>query len=246
MMKPIPTSTPQERVTLFRGIAVPPANIDHVSAEIWEHGLRKVKGMLWGSQMASPSAVRGRVAELMASPSTIRARIDEMPMGHLICACGDEFGATHYAVGRLPIGDISRGLLITFSAGLNELSIDGKDFLYTIFQFWDRDRKHDRELFRERLAMMFGTGILKYFDLASETDKTIERVGICDLACIDLNVIREHLRNMVLINGRCNTRFCSAVQMQEPVTSAQIISVTTVHSLPGAPERQIHLDSLLH
>ena len=79
-----------------------------------------------------------------------------------------------------------------------------------------------------------------------EIDKTIERVGICDLACIDLDVIREHLRNKVLINGRYSTRFCSSVQMQEPVTSAQIISVTTVHSLPGAPERQIHLASLFH
>ncbi len=225
---------------------MPPAEVDHVMAEIKNQGLRKVDGMVWGSQMASPSAVRNRVAELMASPSTIRDRISEMHTEHLLCACGDEFGATHYAVARSPKGDTSRGLLISFSASMNELAIDGKDFLYTVFQLWDRDRKHHRELFRELLEMIFGKGILKYFDLASETDETNERVGICDLACIDLDVIRDHLQNKILINGRYNTRFCSAVQTQEPVPSAQIISVTTVHSLPDAPEQQIDLYSLLH
>lgn len=228
----IATSSGEERVTLFRGLAVSRPDVERTCLDLKTHGLRKTEGMHWSSTMASPSAIRARATNLKSSPSTIRDLISELPQEHLICGCGDEFSATRYAVSYSRSGANLQGLLVAYSMPLSDLAIDGKDFLYTVFQLWDRAQTHHRETVREILGMIYGEAILPYFDTAAEMKDTIERVGLCDLACVDLEVVRQHHRNQLLVHGRYHTRFFSAFQMQAPVPPQQIISVGPAREFP--------------
>ena len=226
------SSTCEERVTLFRGLAVPQSDVERVCLELKTQGLQKTEGMHWGSTMASPSAIRGQASKFLSNHSTIRENISEMPQEHVICGCGDEFGATHYAASYSRSDERRHGIMVTYSMTLSDLAVDGKDFLYTVFQLWDRNQTHHRETVRDVLEIIYGKAILDYFDTAAEMKDTIERVGICDLACVDLEVVRQHHRNRLLIHGRYHTRFFSAFQMQAPVPSQQIISVAPAQVLP--------------
>lgn len=239
------TSPELEHVTLYRGLAVPFAEVQRVTADIIDHGLCKVDAMHWGSTMASPLEIRRQAVELGKTPGTIRDRIQEMSGRHVICGCGDILGATIYAQTYSRTDDERCCLLITYSMPVGDLIIDGKDFLYTVFQFWDRNHARHREIVRDVLEIIFGKSILPYFDAAAGLKDTIERVGICDLACVDVDVIRVHAQNSLLVHGRYNTKFCSAFQMQAPVPAERIISVARVTQVPEIPSRSIVLSALL-
>jgi hypothetical protein len=243
--KAVQSSTGEEYVILYRGLAVPQSDVERICLEIKTHGLRKAVGMYCSSTMASPSAIRAQAANLKPNPSTIRENISELPQEHVICGCGDAFSATQYAVSYSRSDEARLGLLVTYSMPLCDLAIDGKDFLYTVFQFWDRKQTHHREIVREILGMIYGSVILTYFDLAAEMNDATNRVGICDLACVDIKVVREHHLNQILIHGRCRTRFLSAFQMQAPVPSHQIISVIPAVELPVPTGRSIDLSVLV-
>lgn len=221
------------------------AEVQRVTADILDHGLCKVDAMRRGSTIASPLEIRRRAVELGKTPGTIRDRIQEMPGRHVICGCGDILGATIYAQTYSRTEDERCCLLITYSMPVGDLIIDGKDFLYTVFQFWDRNHARHREIVRDVLEIIFGKSILPYFDAAAGLKDTIGRIGICDLACVDVDVIRAHAQNSLLVHGRCNTKLCSAFQMQAPVPAERIISVARVTQVPEIPSRSIVLSALL-
>jgi DNA-binding Lrp family transcriptional regulator len=233
------SSNGEEAVTLFRGLSVPESDVARVSLEVRQQGLKKVKGMTWASTMASPAAIREMAAELRINPSTIRQSIRTLEQEHVICGCGDEFSASGYAGAYSRSGERYLGLMVSYSMAPGSLAIDGKDFLYTVFQLWDRHQTRHLETVRDFLGQIYGKKILNYFDLAAETKCSDERIGLCDLACVDLEIVRHHYQNQILIHGRCQRRFFSAFQMQAPVLPEQIISVNPAQELSAPSCRLI-------
>jgi hypothetical protein len=51
-----------------------------------------------------------------------------------ICPCGEVIGANYYAWQHNPYGENTTPILIEFEASDDAMSIDGRDFLYTVFQ----------------------------------------------------------------------------------------------------------------
>jgi hypothetical protein len=72
--------------------------------------------------------------------------------------------------------------VITLELALEEVIIDGKDFLYTVFQRWDCDGTSHRNRVRENLSTLFGPAMLGWFDRACREADTMARIGLCDLA----------------------------------------------------------------
>ena len=141
----------------------------------------------------------------MQVPSSVRDEIDRLPQTPLTYACGDFEGAARYA-----LRERGKPFVITFEVALEEVIIDGKDFLYTVFQLWDREGTSHRERVRENLSALFGLATLAWFDRACRETDTMARIGLCDLAVHDLAAIERHYANRTDIAGRHDRLFRSS------------------------------------
>ncbi len=232
--------------TLFRGITVSPDDQEKVVREIRDCGLVDGEAKQWRTRMPDPIAVRTIQKDLMSSPGTIRSRLNqELLKRTLVNACGDRYGGSYYALSHNRSASKTTSILIEFQAPLELLCVDGKDFLYTVFQRWDQRGAVPIDKVRTTLAALYGPKILEYFDEAALHKESNARVGICDLACHDLEVIRAHSENEILIRGRHNTRFCSAFQLQLPVSPESIIRIECNPTRPPEPAKSVSLDDVL-
>jgi hypothetical protein len=118
---------------MYRGIALDQQMANTDRAAIRQTGQLAAKSF-WNNTMASPAQVRLCSSELARVPNNIRDEITRLPQTPLTYACGDFEGAVRYAMRERGIP-----VVITFEIALEEVIIDGKDFLYTVFQLWDRD-----------------------------------------------------------------------------------------------------------
>ena len=81
-----------------------------------------------------------------------------------VCVCGDESGASYYAWTHNRTGECNTPIIVELEADPNDCVVDGKDFLYTVFQFGDPTRA------RSVLARTFGNQVLKYAERAWSTE----------------------------------------------------------------------------
>ena len=222
-----------------------PDDQDKVVREIRDHGFLDGEAKQWRTGMPDPIAVRTIQKDLASSPGTIRERLNhELPKRTLVNACGDRYGGAYYALTHNRSASKTVSILIEFQTPLEMLCVDGKDFLYTAFQLWDQRGAVSIEKVRTTIAALYGTKILSYFGEAASHRDTIARIGICDLACHDLEVIRSHSENGILIKGRHKTRFCSAFQMQLPVPPESIIRIECNPTIPPNPVMSVSLDDV--
>jgi hypothetical protein len=216
----------------FRGIAVPADRASSVVADIRVSGLLPDQGR-WRMMF---NDLKPRLTELWKRPvvTTADTRSDE-GMPTWVCACGDEMGATYYATKHNRHRETDTPILISFDADFRDVIIDGRDFLYTIFQLGDPQRV------RSRAERAYGRGILRYLDRAWATKEQNQRIAMCDLATQDDDVICSHINNKAVIEGRYNTRFRSAFMVRTPVPAERIISVKVVEEEVLLPDAEITL-----
>lgn len=176
---------------LHRGIAVPRSDATDIAAAIRAQGLKPVEGG-WKLMFHD---LKPQLNSLWQRP-TIRLS-DTRPNTEYpewICACAEELGATYYACRHNRTTERDAPLLITFEADIRRVIVDGRDFLYTLFQVGVPPRT------RPIAERLFGAGILPYLDRAWSVEGE-QRIAICDLAIQDESVIRAHSLNSVVIGG---------------------------------------------
>jgi hypothetical protein len=234
-----------ENIRLFRGVAVPAAEAEAVVQSIKAFGFPLSQKGFWETAMAAPREVRSLTAELISSPARIRDSLRALPAKRVLWACGDRFGGAYYAMRKDYSPERSAGILIEFEASSEEVCVDGKDFLYAVFQLWDAHGTGCADKVRRTLESLYGTKVLHYFEKAASCSNTIERIGLCDLACHDLEIIHAHYANRTLISGRCNTLFCSSFQMQRPVLPNAIRRIEQTPTLPIDPSDIVRLHDVL-
>lgn len=215
----------------YRGIAVAQAGANDVTRNIRLEGLRAGDGQ-WVMRAAD---LKAALSELWQRPTLSLADTrprDSMP--DWVCACAEREGALHYACSHNRGGENDTPILIEFEAPASDAVVDGRDFLYTIFQMGDP------VMARPVIERIFGHAILEYADRAWSTNGP-ERIAICDLAVQDEAVIRAHAANNILIAGRYQTRFRSAFFVKLPITSDRIIDVRIVDGPYTACEAEVDL-----
>ena len=139
-----------------------------------------------------------------------------------IFGCGDEYGAAYYAhihnKGNLPT-------IIKFQADIDEFYIDGRDFLYTIFQLWDRNGKNNFSKASQILVSIFGSKISNYFDCCFDEPDSMRRIIYCNYACFDNDIKLAYLNNQQITKGRHNTHFKSSFVIKAPIDKNDIIDI---------------------
>ncbi|OAI30531.1 hypothetical protein A1351_22720 [Methylosinus sp. R-45379] len=229
----------KDMATFYRGITLDPATAAADKAAIWETGLLATKAF-WGNTRSSPEEVRRLTPQIAAAPSKVRETIRALPQEPMTYACAYFDDAARYATRKegLPV-------VITIDLPLEEVAIDGKDFLYTVFQLWDRrDRQHLPEV-REILGRIFGAATVAWFDRAASNTDTMARIGLCDLAVHDLAAITAHHANEIGLAGRYGTLFRSAFDLPAKVDPTAILAVDNVAGPISTPKRKINLHSLI-
>jgi hypothetical protein len=150
-------------------------------------------------------------------------------------ACADRTGAAYYALEHNRSVENDTPLLITFEADLRDVIVDGRDFLYHLFQFGKPQRA------RAVAEQLFGRAILRYVDRAWLAEDQKQRLALCDLAIQDDEVIKAHAQNRRVIGGRYRTRFCNAFLVRLPIRAEAILDVRQLEP-SEAPEPEITLD----
>lgn len=219
-----------------RGITVPAGQRDAIIASIEKSGLAQGQGR-WTMGHRHP----GPLDLLLAKPdlSLEDTRPDGLEDDPAVCACGEPDGAAYYAWRHNRSSTNNTPIIITFEAPVSAVAIDGRDFLYTVFQIGNPD------VAREPLVRVFGPKILHYADNAWATERSEQPIALCDLAIHDPEVIEAHHANDIVLGGRHNTVFRSAFTVSLPVGPQAIRSVEAPASPPMIPQPEIFLEDLL-
>lgn len=156
--------------------------------------------------------------------TTALTRPDGAVLPKVVCACGEMDGAYYYACKHNRSAENDTPIMVEFEAPLTDLAVDGRDFLYPIFQ------SGNPEAAREVLQDAFGAAILRYADNAWSSKDQGKRIALCDLAIHDRAVIEAHHGNKAVIAGRHGTVFRNAFTVVCPVPPKRIRSVMAVSS----------------
>jgi len=134
-----------------------------------------------------------------------------------LCFCGDESSAVIYACERNVHREDDTPLLIEIEADLDRIAIDGRDFLYGVFQFGDAKKA------TSALERLFGPEILRYAQAAWDSPDNSKRLALCDLAIHDHRVVTHHYGNKLVIAGKYSTLFRNAFKVRLPIEPSAII-----------------------
>lgn len=215
----------EKLVKLYRGLAVSSAESESIQQKIIREGILGTERRHWKFELAD---LRQDIEALIAKAdlSLDHTRGTRSSFG-VICACGDLEGAAYYACTHNRSAERDTPLVIEFEAPLPDVSVDGRDFLYTAFQFWDRNTTSALSEQMRCLKMLFGDPVLRYFSRAVDTKDQEQRIALCDLAVQDEQVILAHVLNHRTLRGRYNTTFASAFFVRTPIPSSRISKVVS-------------------
>tara|TARA_R110002096_G_scaffold380542_4_gene574474 strand:+ start:1662 stop:2384 length:723 start_codon:yes stop_codon:yes gene_type:complete len=215
----------QDMMRLFRGIAVPANKSEDVKQRIREDGIRGDEGGQWQISLSDLRADLEGLFEKPGLSASDTIRDDVLFSG--VCACGDEYGASNYACKHNASEEANAPLVVEFDMPISDVFLDGRDFLCTAFQLWDRSTRDGIDWQMELLATIFGKRVLRYFQRAAASQDQDYRIAMCRLAGQDIEVAKSHAQNCHVIEGRYSTMFASAFLARPPIPRSNIISVTT-------------------
>jgi hypothetical protein len=222
------------RMRFFRGISVSESDADQVIADITDNGLKSA-GSMWRMSHERPIDPGALFQKDDLSTDDTRPEEHVVPA---ICGCGDMDGALYYATRHNYSDQKNAPILIELEADLEKVAIDGRDFLYTVFQMGSPERSG------QVLEQCFGPKILTYATKAWASDNHGYRIALCDLAIHDPQVISSHHANDLVIAGRCNTLFRSAFTVSLPILPSKIIQVRLVSSSVPLPRANFTMSDI--
>lgn len=236
---------------LYRGITVSENEVDLVIQDIKTNGLYQNEKQQWGGFIwknikkeittlykkedltlddTSPSSVwigkktKKEYKNWQEAPSSESGGHREYTEGeHSICFA-DKMGAEYYATIHNVSKDKKISLLITLDLDIEDIAIDGRDFLSTVFGFIDPKNIEKTKRQTEKLKSIFGIKIEKYVEKIIEHPNS-DKFAICDLVICDDEIIIDHSRNTEIIGGRSGIVFKSAFFGKSPISPERIQNV---------------------
>lgn len=230
-----------KEVTLYRGIAVPQDEGSDLVTRIRRNGIDGSEGQ-WRFALPDIANVRAQLEVLFAKESLTKSDVFSKTPYNGICACGSTFGAEHYALRHnFVAGEKDQPIVIEFTAPLDDVYVDSRDFLCTAFQLWDRAPQNSNHRQTAILRELFGDAVVRYFEASCGSEEQAYRIGMCNLAAIDPKVVEAHLANNKVIEGRFGTQFCSAFFVKTPIVAGRVGRVY-VPQIGKDPQIDVGLD----
>jgi hypothetical protein len=256
---------------LYRGITVSENDVDLVIHDIKTNGLYQSEnqhwaGFIWKNIKSELNALYNKqdltrndtfpasvwigkktkkvYKNWQEAPQSENGGHREYVEGELSICFADKLGAEYYATQHNVFKEKIIPLLITLELDLENIAIDGRDFLYTVFGSIDpKDFKKTKRQ-TEKLKNIFGKKIEKYIEKLI-THPNSEKTAICDLVICDDEIIIEHSRNTEIIGGRYGTVFKSAFFGKTPITGDKIKNVEIIKEHIFIPFPTITLNNIL-
>ena len=245
-----------EKLRLYRGITVSEKEADSIIEDIKLNGLDHNANQIWGSfvwkNLKNNLDILYQKEDLKRDDTeadsiwvkTKDGGHREYTEGEKSISFADKQGAENYATRRNVTDEHTVPLLITVDLELDNIAIDPRDFLYTVFGFIDPNDSTKTKRQTEKLKLLFGCKIEKYVEKIIKHPKS-DRLAIFDLAINDNEIIIEHSKNQMIIGGRYNTTFKSAFFGKVPIRSNQIIEVNRLTNNYTLHDPEITLDDIL-
>lgn len=218
-------------VTLYRGIRVQKEKAGEIKEHILQRGILGGEGLVY-NDVSYP--LRDRLEELFDKPDLSTEDTRESNHSYpIVYACGDETGACCYAsesiVAKSRQEDLP--LVIQFKTELSSIEVDGNDFLNKVLQRIHKEIKADIiQVIIEILIPIYGIHIQKYIVRAAESPfrELSFRNSISDLANQDPQIVKDHLKNQLIIGGMFKLLFRSAFKVKLPISCQQVVSICRV------------------
>lgn len=245
-----------QKLRLYRGITVSEIEADSIIEDVKINGLDHNKKQNWGEFRWKD--LRNNIDSLYQKEDLKRVETSPASVwvntkngGHLeytegekgICFA-DKLGAEYYATKHNVTKTNVVPLLITVDVELENIAIDGRDFLYTVFGFIDPRDLAKTKRQTKKLKKLFGNKIEYYVEKIIKHPNS-DKFAICDLAIVDNEIILDHSKNEIIIEGRHGTTFRSAFFGKIPIQSNQIISIQKLPNLYSKRNPEITLHNIL-
>jgi hypothetical protein len=243
------------RLTLYRGITTPISKVDDVIKKIRKQGLFVGQGN-W--ILLAADLRHANLKELVHNPN-LTITITREKHVETFASTGDYETALYYACKHNRVAECTEGVVIEFTVPIDRVFVDGRDFLYTVFQGFDsRDKseKHKEEV-KNILKRIFGSGILPYVNELFKTshENQSRRIALVDIIINDRRIIVAHKKNRIWINGRYGTWFRNSFLVEGKIPPEDVVNVEHVkceeivfkRNLPPfvIPKSYIKLDDLI-
>ena len=152
---------------------------------------------------------------------------------------GEPYGASYYAWQHNRSETNDAPVMIEFEAAEHLVAIDGRDFLYPIFQLGNPVRA------QPLLERAYGTEVLRYARKAWASDSQEFRIAMCDLAVHDVDVIRAHYANDLILGSRYLTTFRNAFVVRLPISPNVLVRVWAPRNHVGVSSDQVNFRDLI-
>ena len=162
----------EEKIVLYRGIAVENNKVEETISKIKENGLRGDEGFWKFIGWNLRSSIEKLFYKQNLTINDTRDGFKEFP----VIPFADELGAYYYALihnykeGRTPLV-----IKVELNIQRKYIYVDGRDFLYSVFGLWDQGNLAKKygvqkafELVNNTLEKIYGSKILKYFQKSAE------------------------------------------------------------------------------
>lgn len=236
-----------KELVFYRGICIKPLEKKQVLKKISKYGLNSNDPHWRKTEFVDH---KGKLAKLLNKPDLTVQDVRPSKMVNnefggqtrisigaepAVCACGDETGATYYALkhNRNEQEGKTEALIIQFKAQVKDIIIDGCDFMFNCMQFGSSDQH------KANLVKIFGRESGKYYELARKSSEQDFRIAIAYLAVQDPIIILNHYNNKTVIGGRWGTIFRSAFQIRLPIPAEKIIDVFSPRLPIPVPEIRV-------
>lgn len=241
---------------LYRGITVSDKETDSIIDDIKTNGLDQNEkqswdGFIWKNLKKDIDALYQKEDLKRADTAPASKWVKTKDGGHIeyiegeksICFA-DKTGAEYYAIKHNVTKCHTAPLLITVDIEIENIVIDGRDFLYTVFSLLNPKDLAKTKRQSNKLKGLYGNKIEYYIEKIIKHPNS-EKNAICDLVIFDNEIIIEHYTNKKVIGGRFNTIFKSAFCGKVPILPNQIINVERLPNVGPSIHPDIILNDIL-
>lgn len=223
-------------LNLYRGIAVSQNEVQEVIDDIKNKGLYLNREQQWS---AFPWKDIRKEAQTLFQKEDLSRNLTE-PASKMVyeknhsyrdytegekgMCFADKTGAIYYATKHNKTKEKQVPLLISINVDINDVAIDGNDFLYTAFPKFNVYDKKKAVNQIDILKSIYGEKIVNYIEKIIKHPKS-DRNAVCDLIICDNDIIDSHYNNEIVIGGRYSTLFKSAFFVKTPILPSNVCSV---------------------
>ncbi len=228
------------KLKLFRGLSLAPSTVEGVIQDIKDNGINILKDSHCQIEI---NDFKNDLEILFNEPNLSREKTQpsiwvgsknngysKLVNGEKVICFADSVGAAYYAKRHNITKEKTIPVLIEIEEDIENIFIDGRDFLYTCFQNIDTKNKEKYFRQKETLIKIFGNDIVKYLNKIQD-NASIDKIALCDLVIQDNEIIKNHYENNILIQGRYNTIFHSAFFVKTPILNSKVKKVEILDTI---------------